>query len=45
MSVPRLQPMPALSELKADWVSDTHENSLEAATANTSLAKVSDQLE
>ena len=36
--------MHALDELKADWVSDMHENSLEAANANTSLAKFSDSL-
>lgn len=39
---PGFKPMPALSELKADWVPDMHVNSLEAATANTSLAKASD---
>jgi len=31
--------MPAFSELKADWVSDMHENFSEAATANTSLLR------
>lgn len=39
---PVFKPMPALSELKVEWVPDMHENSLEATTTNTSLAKASD---